>query len=283
MWQSVPILVLDLYPQVRALLLELLGSLDAEQWQQQTVCSGWSVTDVALHLLGGDIANISRRRDGLGNALLAYAPAGADLADAAVLGAAINDWNQAWVEASRRISPRLLIELLAVTGEALHAYFCRLDLTAIGDPVSWAGPEPAPVWLDVAREYTEQWLHQAQIRDAVGAPNLQERRLFAPVLDTFMRALPHTLRAVAAPDGTTLRLIITGAAGDTWFAVRRGDRWELRRESHGEPAASATLDQDTAWRLFTRGITRDAAARIVHLSGDTTLASAILDVVSIVA
>ena len=36
--------------------------------------------------------------------------------------------------------------------------------------VNWAGPEPAPIWLDPAREYTERWVHQQHIRDAVRNP-----------------------------------------------------------------------------------------------------------------
>src|SRR5258707_12794436 len=91
---------------------------------------------------------------------------------------------------------------------------------ALGDPVSWVGPAPAPVWLDIAREYTEQWMHQAQIRDAIGVGGIRERRLFAPVLATFMLALPHALRGVIAPEGTRLRVVITGEAGGGGVSVR---------------------------------------------------------------
>ncbi len=84
------------------------------------------------------------------------------------LVAAIDRQNAVWVTGARRISPRLLIELLEMTGELTEAYFTSLDMTALGMPVDWAGPEPAPVWLDVAREYTERWVHQQHIRDAVG-------------------------------------------------------------------------------------------------------------------
>jgi len=62
--------VTHLFPPERASLLELLGSLDAGRWQAPTVCPGWSVRDVALHLLGDDIGLLARRRDG-------FAPVGA--------------------------------------------------------------------------------------------------------------------------------------------------------------------------------------------------------------
>jgi uncharacterized protein (TIGR03083 family) len=58
------VVVTHLFAPERASLLELLSSLSAGQWQSATVCPGWSVKDVALHLLGGDIDLLSRRRDG---------------------------------------------------------------------------------------------------------------------------------------------------------------------------------------------------------------------------
>ncbi len=125
------------------------------------------------------------------------------------------------------MSPRLLIELLALTGELTEAYFSSLDMTALGMPVDWAGPDPAPIWLDVAREYTERWVHQQHIRDAVGRPGLKERRWLAPVLDTFVRGLPRALRDAPTPDGVTLRLVIRGDAGGEWVALRQNGEWML--------------------------------------------------------
>ena len=47
--------------------------------------------------------------------------------------ASLDRLNQSWVEATRRISPRLLCELLAVTGEATERYLASLELFAPGD------------------------------------------------------------------------------------------------------------------------------------------------------
>ena len=79
------------------------------------------------------------------------------------------------------------------------------------------------MWFDVARELTERWHHQQQIRDAVGRPPLYERYL-APVIDTFVRALPYTYRDVDAPEGTTIVLRIDDAA---WSLVREAIAWQL--------------------------------------------------------
>jgi hypothetical protein len=60
----VPTIVVALFPEILNELVRLLSGLSAEEWQKPTVCAGWSVKDVALHLLGGEIGNLSRRRDG---------------------------------------------------------------------------------------------------------------------------------------------------------------------------------------------------------------------------
>ena len=59
-----PIATVELFPQERSALLQLLNALPDEQWANPTVCPGWTVHDVALHLLGDDIGIISARRDG---------------------------------------------------------------------------------------------------------------------------------------------------------------------------------------------------------------------------
>lgn len=276
-----PVLTIDLFPEVRGHLLDLLATLADEDWDRPTACAGWLVKDVALHLLGGDISNISRRRDGFQSP--GFAAPGVDLSQWANQVEAINRWNDEWVRVARRMSTPLLRELLDGAGEALEAYFRTLDPMVMGGPVSWAGPAPAPVWLDIAREYTERWLHQQHIRDAVGRPGLRERRYLAPVLATFVHALPEALREVAAPEGTCLRLIITGAAGDAWVATRAADGWALGKDSAAEAEATVALDEETAWRLFTKGMSRAEAERRADLTGDRTLVGAVLDMVSIIA
>jgi len=56
-------MVFDLLAEDRAALLLLLDSVDEDDWARPTACAGWSVKDVAGHILGGDLGNLSRRRD----------------------------------------------------------------------------------------------------------------------------------------------------------------------------------------------------------------------------
>ena len=275
-----PVLVVDLFLAERDALLQLLAGLSEEEWGRSSVCPGWSVKDVALHLLGDDVGRLSRGRDSFGGAAFVPQP---DADFEAELLAFINEANERWVQSTRRISPHLLCDLLRFTGEETNRYFQSLDPLQIDEPVSWAGPDPAPVWLDIAREYTERWLHQQQIRDAVGRPGLKERRFFAPVLDAFVRALPHTFRDVDAPEGVHVKLTVSGAAGGEWSLVHGDGKWSLYLDVDAEPIAAVVMDQETAWRLFTKGISKDEASGRATLRGDRTLGMKVLDTVSIIA
>jgi len=270
-----PTLVVDLFPDILTELVRLLSSLSSEEWQTPTVCAGWSVKDVALHLLGGEIGNLARRRDGHAQS--------ASINNWEELVAFINDWNQSWVKTAQRISPRLLIDLLEFTGAQLCDYFRSLDPYALGGSVSWAGPERAPVWLDLAREYTERWHHQQHIRDAVSKPGLKEPRYMAPVLSAFVWALPHTFRSIPAEEDTAVTLTIAGASGGQWSVLRVGQEWKLYQGAPDRPDAQVVLDQDIAWRLFTHGLAQQMAREQISFGGDLALGSQVLEMVSIIA
>jgi len=270
-----PIDVVALFPEVLDELVGLLSALSGEQWNRPTVCAQWCVKDIALHLLGGEIGILSRKRD-------RWSQTVGDLSTWDGLVVFINESNDLWVKATRRISPPLLCNLLTLTGTQVCRYFESLDPFAIGDPVDWAGPEPAPVWLDLAREYTERWHHQQQIRDAVGMPGLKQRRYFHPVLDAFVRALPHTYEEVEAPEATTVALTISGESGGRWCLVRENARWELHLDPDREPDSEVVIDQDMAWRLFTKGVTSSEAQARSVIRGNRALALRALEMVSVI-
>jgi uncharacterized protein (TIGR03083 family) len=270
-----PISTAHLFSEILEGLIRSLSALEVADWSLPTACAGWSVHDVALHLLGVEIGNLSARRDAhrLGTALSGW--------DALV--AHVNDWNQEWVSAGRRISPRLLVELLEFIGGETGRYFQSLDPFETGGPISWAGPEPQPVWLDVAREFTERWHHQQHIRDAVGRPGMKGPRYFQPALATLSWGMPHAFRMAEAPVGARVTLTLTGDSGGSWTIVRRAGSWYLYQGRARQPDASVTLDQDLAWRLFTKGIPPSQARGAATVEGDRSLAEPLFKMVSIIA
>lgn len=275
-----PVSTIHLFPGERASLLALLRDLAPADWNAMTVCDRWNVHDVALHLLGGDIGWLSGGRDRFHGS--STAPQAPDLDDWSTLVGWINDRNATWIDATRRVSPALLCDLLAVTGERLAAWLPTIDLDAPGIPVSWVGPGPSQAWLHVAREYTERWVHQQHIRDAVHRPGLLEREWLYPVLDTFARALPHTLRAHAAPSGYTVTLRITGDAGGAWCLRRDAGGWRFVTDT-GDAGTTVTMDDETAWRGFTRGACIDWIRTRTQVTGDPSIGETIMHMITVIA
>ena len=269
-----PIAVGPVFRADRAALLALLTELSPREWTLPTVCAGWDVRDVALHVLGGDLGNISRRRDGV---------RAAEPGPGETLGALRARLNQQWVETARRLSPRLTVELLAMAGPLIADVFDALNPDALGGPVSWAGAGPAPVWLDVAREYMERWVHQQHIRDAVRRAGQGEARFSAPVIAASMHALPKALAAHAEPEGTVLVVEIEGDAGGEWSVVREPGGWTLYEGAGRDARTSISVPADVWWRVVTLGMTPGDAWRKATTGGEPSLARAALGAVAIIA
>ena len=199
------------------------------------------------------------------------------------LVSSLNAWNETWVETLARMSPRVVTDLLEVTGTWTHEYFASLDPFAFGDSVSWAATGAAPNWLGIAREYTERWTHQQQIRGALGKPELMEKRFVHPLLATFIRALPRTYREIEVPEGTAVEVEVSGEAGGTWYVVRESEEWVLHEGAAKAPAARAKISQENAWKLFTKALSSEAARDAVTTEGDEALGPQLVRAVAIIA
>ncbi len=274
-----PVNAVPLFPEERAALLGLLRSLTTEQWARPTVCAGWSVKDVASHLIADDIGRLGWQRDG--HSANRFVPTSPDTFEAELL-VFINNQNESWVAATRRFSPRMVIDLLEWSGRETQALFESLDPDAPGLGVSWAGESESASWFDLAREYAERWHHHAQIREAVGAEMLDDRRLFSPVIATLVRAIPHRLRTFEPMEGTHIRIVVPDVR-TAWSLVREGGRWQLVQPVPAKADATVELDGDTAWRVFTKNISPAEARQRATITGDESLGERVLHTVSIIA
>src|SRR5882762_2966463 len=272
-----PILTAHLFSKLDGLLLDLLRSLAPEDWEKQTVSPKWTVKDVAAHLLDTPLLGVAIGRDGY----VAESP-GINLP--ADLAAYINRLNQEGVTVYRRLSPAVLVALMEVATKLLAEYHASRDPYALAPyGVSWAGEEKSANWFDTAREFTERWHHQQQIRLAVEKPGIMTRELYHPVLDCFLRALPFTYRNVSAKPGSYAQIIVSGECGGSWYLYRAEESWQLVEEPSGEKISETTILQEIAWRIFTKGIDRESALRQVKVTGDTKLGQHVLAMISIVA
>ena len=148
--------------------------------------------------------------------------------------------------------------------------------------VSWAGDEESANWFDVARELTERWHHQEQIRLAVGAPSLDGRFFIEPVMDTFLRALPFRYRAVEAPSGTSIGFELTGREPLSYTLRRDEASWQLWRGSSGRSSDRIEIETAIVWRLLTKGIAPSEARNSARVSGDANLLEPFFGTIAIV-
>jgi len=271
-----PILTAHLFPKLEALLLDLLRALSPEDWEKQTVSPKWKVKDVAAHLLDTPLRGVSIGRD-------AYLPESPQIHSSAELAAYINRLNQEGVSVYRRLSPAVLISMMEVASKMLADYHAARDpLAQAPYGVSWAGEDTSPNWFDTAREYTERWHHQQQIRLAVNKPGIMTRELYYPVLDCFLRALPFAYRDVSTKPGTLVQIVISGECGGRWNLYRDNNQWRLIVDPAGEKASETTIPQEIAWCIFTKGIDKKSAESQVTVTGDAKLGLHVLGMISIV-
>jgi uncharacterized protein (TIGR03083 family) len=271
-----PIFTAHLFPRIEAKLIELLRSLAPEEWEKQTIAPKWKVKDVAAHLLDTQTRKLAAARR----------PAGTDrpqITSPAELLALINKLNEEGVRQCGRLTPDELISRMEAASMESAEYHQALDPfgTAMF-PVSWAGEEKSTNWFDTAREFTERWHHQQQIRLAVEKPGIMTRELYYPVLDCFMRALPHAYRNMRGNSGTTAQFDVSGDCGGSWFLVRNGEAWTLNASAIGQKISQTIIPQEIAWRIFTKGISRDVARTQTQVAGDSEIGLHILGMVSIV-
>ena len=276
--QVVPIQTLHLFPELNKLLISLLKSLSTEDWSRQTIAPLWTVKDIAAHLLDTNIRSISAA-DRYNNKGPENINSYRDLVTY------LNELNAVWVKAMERVSPQQLINLLEITNQAYVDYLASLDPFAPAKfSVAWAGERQSANWFHVAREYTEKWHHQQQIRDAVNRPGLMYRDLFYPCIDTFMCALPLTYRDEMADTGTLIAINVSGEAGGTWYLEKGLNKWKLINAiTNALPDASVTIDPDIAWKVFTKGIKPELAIKNSILTGDHALAKKIFDLIAVMA
>lgn len=271
-----PILCAHVIRQVDQRLIELLQSLDFSEWDLPTVSPRWKVRDVAAHLLDTALRKLSRGRD-------RWRAEDTVIHSHQDVIALVNRLNDEGVTVYRRLSPTILIELMQLVCEQTADFYESLDpfsTAAIG--VSWAGESSSFVWFDNARELTERWHHQEQIRLATNRPGIMIPSLYRPVLDTFLRGLPYTYRTVTAPEGTAFLVEISGDCGGQWCLVRSSDGWGFTNQIPSSIAAHVVIPQSIAWRLLTKGIDRGSARAQVTISGDELIAEQLFHLVAIV-
>ncbi len=276
--ESFMIDVLPLFPALNTALIDLLKSLKPADWDRKTVCANWTVKDIAVHLLDTSLRRLSIGRD-------EYQPQkNQQFGTYEELVAHLNKLNADWVTAMKRLSPNLIIDMLENYQQKQFDYFKELDPVDMAMfQVVWAGKEHSENWFDMAREYTERWLHQQQIRQAMNNQDLLQPKFYTPFLNISMQDLPHTYSKVKASFGSTVKVEIVGDAGGLWTIKKEKGFWRFTDEESKSPDGLVYIDQQIAWLLFSKGMKPMDATPYFQLHGDTELASHALNMIAVMA
>ena len=239
--------MLDLKPFLapeREEFVRLLEGLGASEWQRPTECPAWTIKGIALHIVGDDLSLLSRQRDRATNSLTLYSEKHPGLAFRQLL----DGFNDQWVEAATFISEALVLTMVRLTGQWSAEYYQSLALDEPSEPVGFFGASgPSPAWQVIAREYAERWIHQQQIRRALGREDLGEA-LASPAKE-----------AVVLGFGSRFAQLGTFTAG--------GQTWPFRA------GVDISLDESKADAVLSRGLTVEETRRSLH--GETELVEAI--------
>jgi uncharacterized protein (TIGR03083 family) len=259
----------------RAELLTLLRDLSADEWARPTECPSWTVKGIALHLLGDDLSLLTRQRDASTDSLTLFAEDHPGFTFRQLL----DGFNDQWVATARFLSTELVVMLLDLVGEQSAAFYetVGLDTVAVEPVQFFATLDPSPYWQVIAREYVERFVHQSQIRRALGRPELAgdlvsvAARVHAHMFAAWMRDL-------APAPGASVGFVV-GDAGD-WTITRGSSAWAVAEAGASGADAMITVASEATVAFVGRGLAADALASAVSFSGDEELARSAFDPVA---
>ena len=268
--------IIELMRELDTHLIRLFKGLSACQWHLKTISPKWNVKDIAAHLLDGNLRTLSVLRDGY------FGETPGKISSYADLVGFLDSLNADWVNATKRLSPEVIIEWLKTSGEEYVSYLSTLDSDAKATfSVAWAGENESTNRFHIAREYTEKWHHQQQIRCAVGdGLFLLQEKWFRPYLETSLCALPHHYRTVKGREGDVISFTFTGGVEKTWH-LQYSDTWQFVDDVQATPAGQIRIPDDVAWRIFTKGIQKEDAIQQSEISGDPSLTRHFFDMIAI--
>jgi uncharacterized protein (TIGR03083 family) len=260
--------VIDLLDAEWRSIVTLCEPLGDEEWQRPTDCPGWSVKDNVSHLIG--IEN-----------LLRGAPADPAVSEPpAHVRNDVGAFNEAAIAARRaRPGAEVLAEFAAVSRERLDA------LRSLPDE-KWDEVGPTPTGQNTYRHFMrmrvfDSWVHEQDMRRALGVPGHLEGPVVDLVLDWHRRNLGYVVgKRAGAPDGSVVVFDVTGPTRDRIAVEVAGGRASLADDRDaGNVTSTLSLDTEAfnallCGRWDTTGAMDRGALRI---EGDVELGRRVAD------
>jgi len=238
----------------------LLLGLAPPMWSTPTALPGWTVHDVVAHLVGTE-----SRLDGEEEPSASF-----DVTTLAHVRNAIGASNERWIRALRSEQPaELLLRFQAVTSRRAAALrsMSREQFDA---------ETPTPVGQASYHRFMEIrlfdcWLHEQDIRHAIGQPGHEDGPCAEASIDEVVRALGFIVgKQAAAPDGSTVTIELTGPVRRTLHVAVDG---RAKVVSDLTQRATATIHLASTDFVMLAGGRADAipGAESIHFDGDREL------------
>jgi len=253
--------------EVWASLGELLGDLTDEQWRLPSPLPGWSVQDNVSHIVGTE-------------AMLAGEPGPSIEIDRESSEHVRNDigaFNEQWVEALRVVQPN---EVLSRFRELTGARLAALEQMGVDE---WNAESFTPAGKDTYGRFMQIrvfdcWLHEQDIRDAVGQPGHETGLAVEVVLDEMATALGFVVgKKAGASAGQSVTFALTdGGAVVRQLHVEVGERAAVVAALSGPATVTLTMPIGVMTRRCAGRVGPDDLLDQVVIDGDLSLASSIL-------
>lgn len=214
-------------------LTDLAAELDDADWDRPTDCPGWSVRDQLAHLLAFEW-QLAGRPTTLEELTEVPAYVHNDIGKANER--AVRQWRKVPIE-------RLVAAWREIVDERLAqiAAFSEADLAAD----SWTPLGPGTV-LDLLQvRILDHWVHEQDIRRAVGRPGHESGPAAEHTIDRMLAGVPMVVgKRAAAPEGASVVIELTGPV-QREVAVTVRDGRAKPSERPADPTAAIYLDSTT--------------------------------------
>jgi uncharacterized protein (TIGR03083 family) len=259
--------LVDLLEFVWGSMADLGADLDVAEWKTATEVPGWSVQDNLAHIAGIEWSLLGRP-----------APEHSVPETLPYLKNDVGRANEVFVDSRRPWEgARVLAEFVEVTTE-------RVAGLRAGGPDDFAQESWTPAGMGTVRDLLpfrifDSWVHEQDMRRAVGRPGGLDTPVADVELDRIMDAMPFVIgKKAAAPDGATVVFALSGPLART-VAIRVEGRAKRLAGVPSDPSATIATDTETFARL---GVGRVSPALAladgsVELSGDVELARRVVE------
>jgi uncharacterized protein (TIGR03083 family) len=243
----------------------MLSSLEPSQWTAPSPLPGWDVQANVAHIIGTESMLLGVEAPEFAEEMRARSHVNND----------IGAFNERWVAAFADRSPEdVLDEFRSVTARRLD------DLRSMSQE-KWDAVGFTPAGTDTYGRFMrirvfDSWMHELDIRDAVGLDDRAGGDEVVLALDEMATAMGFVVgKRAGAPRGSSVTFDLTGTGGRR-IHVRVDDRANV--VDHLDEPATATLSMPVGVfaRLAGGRMSADIAAPSVEIAGDADLAARVL-------